>query len=265
MDNTVGVVTSTYPNYGAEEALNGISKAGFRYVELASCPGFFEHILPKPEDMEPGDEKRTLNLCKKYGLTLQCVAGHTRMMADDTLKRFKAVIDFAKRAGISYITTDTGEVKTKEDKDKFYSDIDTLSDYAKDITICLEMHGNWLNTAEKGKNIIERIGKPNIKLNYDTSNVIFYGGVRPEEDIKAALPYMGYLHLKDHGTGEKGEWNFPALGEGVVDFEKIFDSVKEYSGPISVEIEFDGKEHELEEIDEAVKKSYGFLKGYGYV
>ncbi|MFO7928358.1 MAG: hypothetical protein R6U35_01690 [Candidatus Humimicrobiaceae bacterium] len=70
----------------------------------------------------------------------------------------------------------------------------------------------------------------------------------------------GYLHLKDHGIGKAGEWNFPALSEEVVDFEKIFDSVKDYSGPISVEIEFDGKERELEVINEAVKKLYDFLK-----
>ncbi len=267
MKNTVGVVTSTYPNYGQKEALEGISGAGFKYVELATCPGFFEHIHPKPEDMKPGDEKKVLEVCKKYGLSLQCVAAHTRMMKEDTVKNYKAVIDFTSRANVSYITTDAGEVKDSDDEKKFYSDIAELADYAKDkdVTICLEMHGNWLNTAQKGVEVIKKIDHPNVKLNYDTSNVIFYGGVRPEEDIEAALPYMGYLHLKDHGSGKKEDWNFPALGEGVVDFEKIFDSVKGYSGPISVEIEFDGKEHSLEEINEAVKKSYDFLKEYNYV
>jgi len=36
MKNTIGVVTSTYPNYSAMEAMEGISKAGFRYIELIS-------------------------------------------------------------------------------------------------------------------------------------------------------------------------------------------------------------------------------------
>ncbi len=267
MKNTVGVVTSTYPNYGTEEALDGISGAGFEYVELATCPGFFEHISPRPEDMQPGDEKKVLDLCKKYGLKLQCVAAHTRMMKEDTVKNFKAVIDFASRAGVNFITTDAGEVKDSTDEKKFYSDISELAAYAKDrkVTICLEMHGNWCNTAEKGSEIIKKINHPNVKLNYDTSNVIMYGETRPERDIDKAIPYMGYLHLKDHGTGKAGEWNFPALGEGVVDFDKIFDSIKDYSGPISVEIEFDGKERKLETINEAVRKSYEFLKSYGYV
>ncbi len=267
MKNTIGVVTSTYPNYSAEEALEGISRAGFKYVELATCPGFFEHISPRPEDMKPGDEKKVLDLCEKYNLTLQCIAAHTRMMKEDTVKNLKAVIDFAYRANVHFINTDTGEVNGHSDEEKFYSDITELANYAKDreVTICLEMHGNWCNTGKKGAEIIKKIGLPNVKLNYDTSNVIFYGGVRPEVDIEEALPYMGYLHLKDHGTGKKGEWNFPALGEGIVDFEKIFDYLKSYTGPISVEIEFDGEEKELETINEAVKKSYNFLKSHGYV
>jgi len=188
-------------------------------------------------------------------------------MQKDTLKNFKSVIDFASKADVKFITTDTGEVKDSNDEKKFYSDIEELGDYAKDkkVTICLEMHGNWCNNGSKGSKIIKTIGHPNVKLNYDTANVIMYGSTMPEGDIENAIPYMGYIHLKDHGTGKFGEWNFPALGDGVVDFDRIFDSLKEYEGPMSVEIEFDGEERELEVINNAVKKSYGFLKKYGYV
>jgi sugar phosphate isomerase/epimerase len=73
------------------------------------------------------------------------------------------------------------------------------------------------------------------------------------------------LHLKDDGSGKKGDWNFPPLGQGLVDFEIIFEKIADYQGPIDVEIEFDGKERTLDEINEAVAQSYQFLKSYGYV
>jgi sugar phosphate isomerase/epimerase len=76
---------------------------------------------------------------------------------------------------------------------------------------------------------------------------------------------MAFLHLKENGSGKFQDWNFPALGEGIIDFKKVFNLIKDYAGPISVEIEFDGKERSLEEINKAVKKSYDFLKGFGYV
>ena len=262
MKNKIAVVTSTYPNFGPDEALAGISAAGFKYVDMASCPGYFEHILPKPEDMGPDDYQKVLDKVASYNLEMISVSGHTRMGNPNAVPRLKKVLDFAHKAGVSYLVTDAGE-----DEDQFYADIEQVADYAKDrsITICLEMHGPWLNNGPKGAQVIQKVNHSHVRLNYDTSNVIFYGGVRPETDIEAALPYMSYLHLKDDGSGKKGDWNFPALGKGVVDFEVIFERIADYHGPIDVEIEFDGKEHSLEEINEAVAQSYQFLKSYGYV
>ncbi len=267
MKSTIGVVTSTYPNFSGVEAMEGISKAGFKYIELASAPAFFEH-MPRPEkSTDKNIVDGVLDLCKKYNLTLQTIAGHTRMMKEDSVKNFKTVIDFANLAGVKFITTDAGDVNGKDDEKKFYADVSELSEYAQDkgISICFEMHGNWCNNGKNGAEIIKVINRPNIRLNYDTGNVILYGKTRPEEDIKYALPYMGHLHIKDHGSGKIGEWNFPALGDGVLDFDKIFDLLEDYTGPSSVEVEFEGKEHTLDEINHAVKKSFDFLKGYGYV
>ena len=185
MKNTIGVVTSTYPNFSGVEAIEGISKAGFRYIELASAPAYFEH-MPRPE--KSTDQKVVdgiLDLCKKFGLTFQAIAGHTRLMKEDSVKNFKTVLDFASKAMVKYVNTDAGEVESKDDEKKFYKDIAELAEYAqdKDVLICLEMHGNWCNNGKKGAEIIKTINHPNIQLNYDPGNVILYGKKKPEEDI----------------------------------------------------------------------------------
>ncbi|MGM0366491.1 MAG: sugar phosphate isomerase/epimerase family protein [Actinomycetota bacterium] len=266
MKNKIGVVTTTYPNYELEDALRGISQAGFKYVELTSAPAFFTHIIPNPEDMTEEDAQNILSLCQKYGLSVHCVAGHTRLMKENGVDNFKKVIDAAKAFGANHVTTDTGEVKDDKDRKRFFADMKEIGDYAKKmgITVCLEMHGEWLNNGSIGADIIEKIGHPNVKLNYDTANVMYYGAVKAEDDLENALPYLGFLHLKERAGGPK-EWNFPAPGEGNLDFDRIFSLVKDYSGPISVEIEFDGSEKPLEEIDAAVKKAYNFLKEHNYL
>lgn len=124
------------------------------------------------------------------------------------------------------------------------------------------MHGSWCNNGKTGAEIIEKVNHPNVRLNYDTGNVSLYGGVWAVDDIQYALPYMSFLHIKDVG-GELKEWNFPALGEGRVDFEKIAKALENYTGPISVEVEFDGSERSLDEINAAVKKSHDFLVNLG--
>lgn len=266
MKNIVGVVTTTYPSYTLEDALKGISKAGFKYVELTSAPEYFTHIVPNPEELTSKDAQNILELCTKYGLKIHSIAGHTRLMKDNAVKNFKKVIDAASIFGVSYVTTDTGEVKDDKDKERFFADMAEIAEYAKQkgVIVCLEMHGGWLNNGVVGAEIIKKINHPNVKLNYDTANVMFYGAVKAEEDLPNALPYLGFLHLKERGGGPK-EWNFPAPGEGNLDYEKIFELIKDYEGPISIEIEFDGSKKSLEETDVAVKKAYDFLKKFGYV
>ena len=93
---------------------------------------------------------------------------------------------------------------------------------------------------------------------------MYFGGIKPEYDIEYALPYMAFMHLKDK-SGEQKEWNFPALGEGEINFKKIFKLIKDYNGPISIEVELTQKDHTIEEVNTALKKSYNFLNRFGYL
>jgi len=266
MGSKIGVVTSTYVNFSMEQALAGISESGFKYVELATIPGIIDHILPRPEEMKDINIYRILDICKNQGLEIYCIAAHERLMKENAVNNFKKVIDTAKLLGVKYITTDTGRVNTEEDRKRFYKEMKILGDYAgnRDIILCLETHGDWCNNGKIASEIIKNINYANIKVNYDTANVIFYGDTNPEKDLEYALPYIGFIHLKDKKGGYK-VWNFPALGEGEINFDRIFKLVKNYNGPISVEVEFDGNKHPLDEINDALKKSYIFLEDYGLI
>lgn len=261
MKNVVGVMSSTYVHYGLEEALEGIASAGFKYVELATIPGMMDHVF-----FDTSDPRISGKLCKEYGLTLLAIGAHERLMKEDAMETFKTCIDIAHELGVHYITTGTGDVESADDRERFYKEISLLGEYAakRDVNICLEIHGDWLSNGRAGAEIVKKIGMRNIKINYDTANTVFYGNTRPEEDIKNALDCLGYVHLKDKRGGYK-VWDFPALGEGEIKFNPILEVLRDYDGPIAVEIEFDGKERPLAEINGAVKKSYKFLQGFGLV
>jgi L-ribulose-5-phosphate 3-epimerase len=73
------------------------------------------------------------------------------------------------------------------------------------------------------------------------------------------------VHLKDT-VGGKGVWNFPAIGDGSVDFAGVLEIMREtgYEGPYSVEIEFQGEPWPpMDEIDQALRRSYDHLKSLG--
>jgi L-ribulose-5-phosphate 3-epimerase len=132
------------------------------------------------------------------------------------------------------------------------------------ITICLETHGGLLAHGVMAKQLIADIGKSNIGINYDPANVIFYGGVRPEDDILSSADAVRHVHCKDQ-IGGPGVWNFPTVGTGEVDFAKIFaalDAVN-FDGPVSIEIEFQGEPWPpLDVVNKAVADSYSYVRQF---
>ena len=110
-----------------------------------------------------------------------------------------------------------------------------------------------------------RVKSYNVLINYDTGNVEFYGGVKAVDDLPVALPKLVHCHLKDkHGEGRV--WDFPAIGEGHVDFKRVLDIMAKggFTGPMSVEIEFKGDPWPpLAEVNRAMKASHDKLASLG--
>jgi sugar phosphate isomerase/epimerase len=265
MKNIIGVSSTTYVGHSFEEVLESVSEIGFKFVELVSAPGINEHIDPRPEVMKPEDIKRIKALCDDYKVEIYALGGHCRLLKDGGTDNFKKVLDLAYDLDVKYVSTDTGEIESEDDKKRFYREILEIADHAalKNISICVEMHGNWFNNGKKAVEILNKINRQNVKINYDTGNVIYFNNTRPEEDIKYAVPYLGIIHLKD-SSGKFKDWDFPAIGEGNIEFEKIFNALENYDGPISLEIEFNGDVQPLKKINTALVDSMNFLKKYGY-
>lgn len=240
--NRIGCSTNCYHDFDLDTALRGISKAGFEYVELTSVRGYTEHIMP--ENMKPEDTKILIKKLKEYGLTPMSISGHSDLSNREGVDTFKRRLNFAKEIGVPIVNTGPGEVEDEAGKGRFLNNLHELANYAAElkVIVALETHGDLMGSGEKSVKVIKQVNSPWVRINYDTGNVIFYGGVKPEEDIKNAIPYIAHIHLKDKRGGLK-VWDFPPLGMGEVNFPAIFEILSEegYTGPISVEIEVVGK------------------------
>jgi L-ribulose-5-phosphate 3-epimerase len=262
-------LTNTYHSYSLEEALDGIAAAGFKSVELTSVPGWTEHVRRDAGAEEIAHVKDLLN---QYGLTAVSLAGHSDLVSEAGIAEFRKALNIAQKLGISYVTTSTGghdassSGSLEDQRNHFLDHIRPAADEAASmgITICLETHGGLLASGVIAKKLIEDIGKENIGINYDPGNVIFYGGVKPEEDIQSSADAVKHMHCKDQ-IGGPGVWNFPTVGTGEVDFASIFAALDKvgFSGPVSVEIEFQGEPWPaLDEVNRAVADSYTYVRQF---
>jgi L-ribulose-5-phosphate 3-epimerase len=265
MDNVLAGHTNSYHTYGLDEALEGIAGAGFKYVELSAVRGWTEHVPLEATDAQIAEIKAKLN---RLGLKASALSGHSDLTTAEGVVDGKKAVDLCTKLGLSLMVTAIGgHYSEDEDKDSFMGYIHDLADYAagQGVALALEVHGDIMASGQLSIPLIKEINRDNVRINYDTANCVFYGGVEAVDDLRPVVPYLAHIHLKDTGGGQR-EWNFPAISEGRLDFDAILKLLDEegYTGPFSVEIEFQGEPWPLlSEVNRSMKVSYEHLKSLG--
>jgi L-ribulose-5-phosphate 3-epimerase len=275
--------TGSYYSYSFEQACAGLAEAGYRAVELSAVPGATEHV-----DVH-GDPAEVRARLDHFGLEALSISGHSDLTAREGLEHGLAVVSWAERFGLPVVNTAIGgHAHVEESEDAFLRNIGPLADAAQvaGIVIALEIHGDLMASGERSRPLLDRIGHPAVAVNYDTANVEYYGGVRAEDDLAAIADRVANVHLKDYrkgprptghsvqsdvplGTpsGERGEWDFPAIGQGHVDFGRVIEILRGagFEGPYSVEVEFTGGVPwpPLEEVNAAMRASREALSAHG--
>jgi L-ribulose-5-phosphate 3-epimerase len=262
MANPLAGHTNSYHTYGFEEALAGIAAAGYKHVELSAVPGWTEHV---DLDDDPDAVRRRL---AEHGLEAVSLSGHSDLTTRDGLEHGIKAVRWAAAYGIPIMNSAVGgHQSADENETAFLENVGELADAADDagIVVALEIHGDIMASSEVTMPLIEKIGRDSIKVNYDTANVEFYSGERAVDDLPKITSQLAHVHLKDT-VGGRGNWNFPAVGDGTVDFERVLAILREagYTGPYSVEIEFQGEPWpSLDEVNDAMRRSYDHLATLG--
>jgi L-ribulose-5-phosphate 3-epimerase len=254
--------TNSYHTYGFDEALAGIAGAGFKGVELSAVPGWTEHV-----DLDD-DPAAVRSKVEGYGLEAVSLSGHSDLTTRDGLAHGIKAVKWAAAYGLPVVNSAVGGHQSAgENESAFLANIGELADAcdAAGVVVALEIHGDIMASSDVTIPLLEKIGRDSIKVNYDTANVEFYSGDRAIDDLPKITSRLAHVHLKDT-TGGKGNWNFPAIGDGTVDFARVIEILREagYSGPLSVEIEFGGEPWPaLGEVDAAMRRSYEQLSALG--
>lgn len=135
------------------------------------------------------------------------------------------------------------------------------------VTIVLETHPDLGTNGAVAAVTMRAVNHPHIRVNWDPANVYYYNeNCDGRREFDQALPFIAAVHLKDTGGGFHS-WDFPGIGEGVVDFAYILRRLTEtgFHGPCTLEIE-GVKDERLTpgQYVARVQKSVEYLRGLGY-
>ena len=270
MENKVAISLNSYHGFSTDQALEGATAAGFRFVELCAVKGWTENVMPEMEQVELDHVKKKM---ADLNLTPIALSGHCNLLDEQRLDDFKKNILLAAKFGCKYIISSTGEAHFGKDE-KIADDVlaDNIKSLLPDLKkagliLGIEVHGEY-GTGSSLRPVVEKVASDLVGVAYDTGNAMFYGGKKCDEEIKTCVDIVRYVHLKDKIGGSK-EWNFPAVGKGELKLAEFMDYLesKGYKGPYSVEIEYTEnftmnvkKPGDIDIANQAAKDSFAFFK-----
>lgn len=228
MSRIVSISSAPYDGYEFPAALDSIASCGATHVEPAFIVGYTE-----PFDEEAFNEKNTRQYAawlKQSGLACFAFSSHIDLGQPGADRIFTRRMDFAGALGAKVINTNAA-VRAYEAS--FFRNIETLAAHAERLgmIIALENPGNGednlFNVARDGLDLVERIGSPYVRLNYDAGNTVSHrpGRVDPAQDALAAMPACAHVHIKDVQTRPEGYFFVP-LGEGDVGCATILNAMR---------------------------------------
>lgn len=179
----------------------------------------------------------------------------------ERLKYLLGVLPFLQELGVSDMIIHAGFVPNDPFAPEYAEmlcRVKLLADRAKKygVNILFETGGESPITLLR---LIREVNTGNLFVNLDTGNLIMYGYGNPCEAVMTLGQYVRNVHAKD-GVPPTDPYAIgaeKALGEGVVDFKRVFTLLKEcgYDRFITIEREIDGEEQKRD-----IERGFMYLK-----
>ena len=224
MKNIIACNLGSYRQFGAN-AYSHLAEIGLTNVEIG---------VPSTDSIDTvqGD-------LKAHGLTATSLLGRCDVQSDTVVDDFQTTLDTANAMGVKviFVSVHAGET----DRNVVYDRLRAIGENAEPlgVKVCLETHPDMAHNGDIALETMKGVNHPNICINFDTGNVYYYNhNVTAVTEVQKIVEYVGAVHLKDTNGGFR-TWHFPTLGEGVVDYKAVFQTLNDagFYGPFTMELE----------------------------
>ncbi|MBI1373675.1 MAG: TIM barrel protein [Phycisphaera sp.] len=214
-DFRIACMTLPYAAFSLSRALDGIAKAGFRYVAWGTT-----HIEPDgtktpvmPADAAPDRAAQLAKRCRDLGLEPVMMFSMVYPEHDDAVAVLTNRIRQAHAAGVDHVLT-FGHTRGGNRK-LWVERFRQLGPIAADhnVTIVIKQHGGETGTGEACMGIVREVDHPNVWVNYDAGNVMDYLNLDPIADLAKCADYVRGFCIKDHRNWPKDQDCGPGFGE----------------------------------------------------
>lgn len=239
-------MTLLHAKYRFERALEGIARAGFRYVGF----GWPHEGKDVPDEADDEAVPKLRRLFAEYKLEPVVLSGYRQFAPGQPLERARRCFQTAKELGIKEVlSAGTWTYRVFPDEPvpeaeaerlhreyvEHYKQVAAIAE-EMDIIVTIKPHSGNTATAGHILQTLGQIGSPNVRASYDPGNVHHYEGISAKEDFRQIAGQTYSIVAKDH-RGARASFDFPIPGTGDVDFPAIFGMMRScgFDGTVLVE------------------------------
>lgn len=229
------------------EMITFVAELGFDGVDLTVRPN--GHVLPENVEV---DLPQAVEVAKKAGIEIKMIATSINNADDPVTER---ILKTAAEAGIHHYRMDW---LFYDDTKSIDQNLNKIQERMRKLALLNEkyrIHGEYQNHSGKftpnsyfGSSlwdlytVLKNINSPWLGSQFDTTHATVEGAYSWETDLKILSPYIYSLAVKDFFWAKKNDKWAPQvspLGEGMVDFMKIFKLIKQYNIACPVTLHFE--------------------------
>ncbi|MYB64485.1 sugar phosphate isomerase/epimerase [Candidatus Poribacteria bacterium] len=253
MKNIIACNLGSYRQFGAN-AYTHLAEIGLTNVEIG---------VPADDAVD-----KLQSDLKAHGLTATSLLGRCDVQSETVVTDFQRTLNIANEMDVKviFVSVHAGET----DKRVVYERLRAIGENAEplDVRVCLETHPDMAHNGDIALETMKGVNHPNIRINFDTGNVYYYNhDVNAVTEVEKIIDYVGAVHLKDTNGGYR-TWHFPTLGEGVVDYKAVFQTLNDagFYGPFTMELEgIEGENLDEAGVQTRVADSLQHLKDIGVI
>jgi sugar phosphate isomerase/epimerase len=208
-------MTLPYAQFPLQRALDGIARAGYRYVVWGTthteASGDRRPVLAV--DAPASEAKQLAARCRGMGLEPVMLFANVQLEAPGAASAHLRRIHQAAAAGMPYLLT-FGKT-TAGEYDVFLATLKRIAPVARaqGVTVLIKQHGGNTGTGRNCARVVDEVGDDGLRICYDGGNVMDYERADAIEDIGQCWQKVRAFAIKDHRYTPKNQDCAPGLGE----------------------------------------------------
>lgn len=218
-------MTLPYAAFPPERALEGIARAGYRYVAWGvthrDSSGARRPLLAV--EAPSSEAARLAARCRDMNLEPVMMFSTVHLEAAEALDAHLRRIEQAAAARVPFLLTfgKTG----RGEYEAMIRNLKGMAPHARaaGVTVVIKQHGGNSATGQDCSRILAEVGEASVRMCYDAGNVLDYENRDPIADIRTCWRDVRAFAIKDHRNTPKDEDCGPGFGE--IDHYKLLQPV----------------------------------------